>query len=209
MNNNYRGRSKSEEKRLQILDAASSLFLENGFEGVSMDNLATAAGVSKQTVYSHFGSKEELFAATVERECEKNQLTDQLFNTELPISSVLKEVAVHYSELLLSDNAVRLHRICVASAEQRSAITELFWSAGPQKLFSLLRNYLDQQVIKKNLTIDNTDFAAQQFLFMVKGEAHLRKILGLQTAATKANLSAYFDSCVSLFLSGYQTRKTE
>ena len=51
-----RGRSKSEEKRQLIIQAAGELFVEHGFEKVSMEGIAKFAGVSKQTVYSHFSN---------------------------------------------------------------------------------------------------------------------------------------------------------
>ena len=54
-----------------ILAAAKRAFLAAGFGAVSMDTIAREAGVSKATVYAHFGSKEELFGAVIERECER------------------------------------------------------------------------------------------------------------------------------------------
>ncbi|WP_330970248.1 TetR/AcrR family transcriptional regulator, partial [Lysobacter sp. A3-1-A15] len=57
------GRPKDLAKRAAILDAAKSMFTQYGFGGASMDQIAAEAGVSKLTVYSHFGDKETLFAA--------------------------------------------------------------------------------------------------------------------------------------------------
>ena len=59
------GRPKSEAKAEAILGAAAELFLAQGFQGTSMDAVAKRAGVSKQTVYSHFANKEELFKACI------------------------------------------------------------------------------------------------------------------------------------------------
>ena len=58
-------------KAESILAAAKRAFLAAGFEAVSMDAIAREAGVSKATVYAHFGSKEELFGAVIEGECER------------------------------------------------------------------------------------------------------------------------------------------
>ena len=79
-----RGRSKSEEKREKMLEAASELFLLQGFDNVSMAAVADKANVSKQTVYSHFGSKDKLFCAALEAKCEKFQLFDMLANLDNP-----------------------------------------------------------------------------------------------------------------------------
>ena len=63
---NKAGRPKSDLKRQSILEAAAGLFLEHGFSQTSMDLVANTAGVSKQTVYSHFNNKDALFSAVIE-----------------------------------------------------------------------------------------------------------------------------------------------
>lgn len=60
-----------ERRRPLVLDAAYELFLENGFEGTSMDAIATATGVSKPVVYDCFASKDDLFTALLDREEER------------------------------------------------------------------------------------------------------------------------------------------
>ncbi len=65
------GRPKDLAKRAAILDAAKQMFTQHGFDGVSMDQIAAAAGVSKLTVYSHFGDKEALFVEAVRCLCEE------------------------------------------------------------------------------------------------------------------------------------------
>lgn len=60
-----RGRPRDAEKNNAIVEAASLLFLEQGFDGTSMDEVAKRAGVSKQTVYSHFSGKEQLFSHVI------------------------------------------------------------------------------------------------------------------------------------------------
>src|SRR5438094_9057733 len=60
-------RTRSERKRVAILAAATDVFLENGYRGTSMDEIAALAAVSKQTVYKHFVDKERLFAEIVTR----------------------------------------------------------------------------------------------------------------------------------------------
>ena len=57
--------TRSERKRRAIVEAATTLFLENGYRGTSMEQIATVARVSKQTVYRHFSDKEALFNAIV------------------------------------------------------------------------------------------------------------------------------------------------
>jgi TetR/AcrR family transcriptional repressor of mexJK operon len=63
------GRPRNADKagRLEALfEVATDIFLENGFDGTSMALIARTAGASKETLYSHFGSKEALFARIIE-----------------------------------------------------------------------------------------------------------------------------------------------
>ena len=78
------GRPKDPGKREAILAAARTMFLEQGYNGASMDAIATAAGVSKLTVYSHFGDKESLFNAAVHATCSLSMLSGAFG----PVSSV-------------------------------------------------------------------------------------------------------------------------
>ena len=84
------GRPKDPAKREAILDAAKRLFILHGYEGSSMDAIAAEAGVSKLTLYSHFASKENLFAAAVASKCQE-QLPPLFFERtdEVPLEQVL------------------------------------------------------------------------------------------------------------------------
>lgn len=195
------GRSKSEQKRQNILEAASDLFLSHGFEGTSMDQVAVQAGVSKQTVYSHFGNKEDLFTAIIEYKCLSHALTDELFNLSQPVEQVLTELAKDFSDLITSDDAIRLQRACASGAEQRSKVSELFIEAGPKRLKAKMAHYLDQQT---ELDIPNTRFAAQQFFSLIKGELYFRKELGLDTSDIIHEVPDYLASCVALFLRAHR-----
>ena len=87
------GRPKDLGKRLAVLEAAKRLFVTHGFSSVSMDQIAADAGVSKLTVYSHFGDKEALFFASVEERC-REQLPDDLFavSPSGPVDQALRSI---------------------------------------------------------------------------------------------------------------------
>lgn len=190
-------------KRMLILASASNLFLDNGFETTSMDQIALHAGVSKQTVYSHFGSKEALFTAVIEGKCHQYEITEDLFDLELPIHDMLVSLARHFSDLVLSDDAIRLHRIAIAGAEQHSKIAQLYWQAGPVWLQTRFTHYLEHKQAAGQVSIKNPSHAAQQFLFMIKGETHMRLLLNLKTELVSEQINDYLDNCVSLFEKAY------
>ena len=88
------GRPKDLEKRAAILEAAKVLFPARGYDGVSMDAIAQAAGVSKLTVYSHFQDKDTLFVEAVKAKCE-DLLPSDLFvaRFEGPVREHLLRIA--------------------------------------------------------------------------------------------------------------------
>lgn len=192
-------RAKSEQKRRQMLVAASDLFLDNGFDRVSMDQVAEAAGVSKQTVYSHFGSKEELFTAVIEYKCASHELTDELFDLNRPVHEVLKSLVAHFSELLMSDDSIRMFRLCISDRGQSSQVAELYWKAGPQRLTHRFWQYLEAHIALGNLQIDNPHFAAQHLLAMIRAEAYIMKVLGQPDDQNQQELDDYLQSCIAVF----------
>src|SRR5690606_40488611 len=106
------GRPKDLEKGSAILDAARRLFTAHGYDGASMDQIAAAAGVSKLTVYSHYGDKETLFAEVVKSYCEQ-QLPASLFEMQpgVPLRDRLLGVARAFFSMIVSSEAVAGHRI--------------------------------------------------------------------------------------------------
>src|SRR5690606_16007182 len=110
------GRPKDLAKRAAILEAAESLFLEHGFEGVSMDQIAARAGVSKLTVYSHFGDKDALFFEAVEHYCDK-QVPSALFTPapQQPLRERLAGIGRAVYALMASPEAVAGFRLMCAS----------------------------------------------------------------------------------------------
>jgi AcrR family transcriptional regulator len=201
-----RGRTKSEEKRQLMLDAATSLFIEFGYSGTSMEQIAEIAGVSKQTLYSHFGGKEGLFVAAIECRCIHYELSEAFFEDERPIEDVLYELCLHFTDLLLSEEGIRVHRLCCAEAEQYPEVSRLFYEAGPQHLIDILAQYLGRQNDCGVVNIESPYFAASQLLFMVKGEAQMRALLNCNHAGVSQNLPAYLKSCVDLFMRAYANK---
>ncbi|NRB40877.1 MAG: TetR/AcrR family transcriptional regulator [Pseudomonadales bacterium] len=197
-------RSRSDEKREAILDAAAGLFTQHGFVKTSMDQIAQHADVSKQTVYSHFGDKQGVFIAAIQRKCIADSLCEDLFTQPIAIDVLLLELARHFNDLLLSHESVCLSRLCFAGAEEHPEVSKMFYQAGPEHLTDLLQGYFEKQVALGILVIDNLQFASWQFLHMINGDAPFRAKLGLEQQLSAAQLDDYLKSCVNLFLRAYK-----
>lgn len=196
-------RPKSVEKRQQILGAAMELFTEQGFDDTRMAQVAERAGVSKQTVYSHYHSKDDLFAAAISQKCISHALDETMIDPQRPCAEVLLELARRFHELLLSEGALRVYRLCVGEAGQHPHLGRLFFAAGPERVIGLLTDYLQRQSECGRLKIDNPRYAAIQFLFMLRAEQHMRATLSIPPDPQLADSEVYLQSCVAMFMRAY------
>ena len=201
------GRPKDLGKRAAILEAAKRLFPKEGFAGVSMDQIAAEAGVSKLTVYSHFGDKEALFFAAVQAKCDE-MLPHDLFAQELkgPLQTQLKAIASAFFALISSDEAISTHRMMITPGNADDRLRQLFWEAGPQRTHEALDAFLQSRVSAGELAIVDTRRAAEQFFSLIKGEMHGRMICGLGAKPERGDVAAHIDATVDMFLRAYAAR---
>ncbi|PHR83956.1 MAG: TetR family transcriptional regulator [Colwellia sp.] len=197
-------RSKNEVKRQQILNAAINLFTEQGYAATSMDLIAKNADVSKQTVYSHFGSKDELFSASVECKCESLQILDLSLNDLSEPHAILLKLAQNFTEFITSKESCAVHKICVFESTTYPQVSEIFYKAGPLRVtneVTLLMAKLHQQKI---LTIENPRHAALQFLNMMKGELWMQIEFNIKERISPEEVAEYLRDSVAFFIRGYR-----
>ena len=199
------GRPKDLGKRNAILEAAKQLFVNEGY-GVSMDQIATAAGVSKLTVYSHFGDKDTLFSAAIRSKCDELLPTD-LFHPDqkAPLREQLLAIGRAFFGLVGSDDALAMQRMKL-SPQADTHLRELFWNAGAEPTCEAFAAFLQARVQAGELEIDDVDRAAHQFFCLAKGDLHHRLLCGLCEKPGKAELNAHLQAAVDLFLRGYAPR---
>ena len=197
------GRPKDLEKRAAILEAAKRLFPRHGFEGTSMDAVAAEAGVSKLTVYSHFGGKESLFIETIHCKC-AGLLPPNVFDVDVhaPVRGQLLGVARAFFELMMSDGALGMHRTLVASSQHSPKLARLFWETGPVRIQASLAELLTKEVRAGQLDIPDTDRAAGQFFALLKGQHHSRMLFGCGRP-TPEQTEAHLNATVDMFLRAY------
>jgi TetR/AcrR family transcriptional repressor of mexJK operon len=195
------GRPKDPEKRAALVEAAGQLFCQHGFEAVSLEAIAQAAGVSKLTIYSHFGDKEGLFTAAVEARCEA-QLPHGLFELPagLPLAEALRQIGLGFVDLVYSDDAVQLMRMMAAQAGQSTRLAQLYFQAGPKRALEEMEGFLGLARDRGELVVEDIRLAAGQFFVLLKGIHHFRILLGLEPAPGAADRIAHVERCVALFL---------
>jgi len=204
------GRPKDMEKRAAILDAAKALFIRNAFAGTSMDAIAAEAGVSKLTVYSHFGDKDNLF-----REVIRARVQDLLpeetygFDPRVDISETLHRIAQVHAKLDCDPETVGTFRAILSDCRQGNPrYGKLMWEEGPVRSRALLERLLQQAVDAHMLDIDDVSRAAIQFISLIKGDMMMRRMFGcaecVQTYAREIEENAR--AGVTMFLRAYAPR---
>jgi len=200
------GRPKDLGKRAAILETAKEMFVELGFNGVSMDGIAAGAGVSKLTVYSHFGDKETLFTEAIQAKCVE-MMPDELFVTdsEGPLREQLLGIGQAFFGLISSDAAIATQRMMM-TADTDDRIRQMFWQAGPQRTETALADFLGARVARGELAIDDLALAARQFFCLIKGELHTHMMCGLCAAPELRDAQAHVATTVDFFIRAYAPR---
>lgn len=182
------GRPKSVQKRYQILESAAHIFMQHGYERASMDSVAKESGVSKQTVYSHFKSKDALFSAVIERKCESYQIDQSaICQYQLPLNSILKNFAIKFIQLLSDDDVISMYNAVIGEAQNAPHVAQLFYEAGPVHSIELIQHLL-QAHPESRLSAELAKEASVDFFNLLKGEFHMRSLLHLPFKLDEATI---------------------
>lgn len=195
-------------KAAVILEAARAVFMEEGYGAASMDRVALRAGVSKATLYAHFGSKAALFAAMVGETCRQSTAAVP-FQTldETDPRAALTKIGRNFLDLTLSDRALQTYRTVVADAPRFPEIGKAFVDSGPSVMLDHVASYLARVDAAGRLSIPDPHLAAEQFLAMVKGRLYLRRLLGLIEDVAPAERQRVVDAAVEVILRGYAPKR--
>lgn len=188
-------------KRQVIVRAATEVFLESGYGAASMDSIAAVAGVSKQTVYSHFGAKDALFEAIIEDKCEA--LLTPVFEPLVPgqePAGALKEFARRFLASILVESSSALFRVLVAECGRFPELAKVFYRAGPATAVKNLGEFLTELHAKGALSVPDPAASARQFFALMRGDLYMRRLLDLAPEPSSAEIDAVADEAVSAFL---------
>lgn len=170
-----------------------------------MDTVATEAGVSKLTVYSHFNDKETLFSAAVIAKCEE-QVPPLFFEWPdgVPIERVLLNIARGFHLLVNSEESVNLHRVIMALGSQDPKLSTIFYQAGPERMLSGMERLLAKVNQSGALCIDKPRHAAEHFFCLIKGAANFRLLYGCGAPLQAEAAEEHVQEVVGLFMRAYR-----
>ncbi len=202
-------RPSSQRKHAAMLAAAEVVFLRDGYLAANMDELATVSGVSKQTVYKHFGSKEALFVELV------SSMTsiagDGLHRDDVPdlpdsatLPSILQSFAEQQLAIVLTPRLLRLRRLVIGEVGRFPDLARVLWERGPDRAISSLTQRFARLSRAGLLRLDDPRMAAEHFNWLaMSGPLNAAMLLGDDAVPDPAALRRHSAEAVRIFLAAY------
>ncbi|MCU0800662.1 MAG: TetR/AcrR family transcriptional regulator [Rhodobacteraceae bacterium] len=190
----------------QVLDGARKVFMRDGFEGASVDDIAREAGVSKATLYSYFPDKRLLFMEILRTECRRQTEEAEAEITEgLPLEQMLTMAGERIAEFLMSDFGRSMFRLVMAEGQRFPEIAREFYCNGPGLIHDRLVFHFGHMVACGVLQIEDLDLAADQFAQLCKAAIHEKLLFGMQDTIRQEDVTRSVTGAVQMFLARYGT----
>ncbi len=203
---------RGERRRREIALIAERVFFETGFADTTMQTIAARAGASKETLYRHFGSKEELFAESVASRARAFlEDLDERFERPGSVADVLRALGQKILETMTGADAISLCRIVVSEGPRNPELGQVFMTAGPDRVRNRLTEFLRAAADRGELNCADTACAARIFLGAVMTSFHLSHlVLQNPPTMTRQNMRLYVEEVVDMFMKRYtaEARRT-
>lgn len=198
-------RVRTESKREAILEAASQVFLESGFEGASMAEIAARVGGSKATLYGYFGSKEDLFVEVMHSAAKHHfeRIFAALENDSDDLPLALQRFGERTLAVLCQESAVQARRAIIAESG-RSDIGMRFFEGGPKKGTAELGRFLALQMEKGKLRQSDPIVAAHHLMALLDSETITPRLFGIEKKLTKGYIREAVGRALDTFLAGHR-----
>jgi len=201
MDNSLRkGRKADPLKDEAILEAASDLFAERGY-GVSIDEIAAAACVSKQTIYARYSSKNDLLAAVIHKTAE--DLVSALSLGALPPEQALVKFGERFHEVVFSPAKIATQRLIIAEATKFPDLARAYYENGPLYVRKKLAAYIARAAAEGSLRVQDAEMAASQYLGLIIGADHVKFLMGFNCAESSESRAERIRAAVGAFLRLY------
>ncbi|WP_087001723.1 TetR/AcrR family transcriptional regulator [Rhizobium sullae] len=200
--------TRSERKQTAIVGAAAEVFLSTGYAGASMDEIVSRSGVSKQTVYKHFSSKEALFVAVM------SQMTgeaDTAVRIGLPkvedraqLKAYLLAYAVRQLTIVLTPGLMQLRRLVIAEAQRFPELAKVLYARGSARALEVMASAFEQLADENLLQFSDATVAASQFNWLVMADPVNRvMMLGDEAIPTQQEIRRHAEAAIATFLAAF------
>lgn len=188
----------------QVVDGARTVFMRDGFEGASVDDIAREAAVSKATLYSYFPDKRMLFMEIARQECVRQADTlEAEIDLDRSVPDVLRVVGMGFMRIVVSDFGRNMFRVCVAESSRFPELGRQFYETGPKLMRDRLIEFFQLGIARGELVIDDVELAADQFPELCKAGIFHRLVCGIDDEFTDAEIARAVDGAIAMFMARY------
>lgn len=199
------GRPRDEDKDRAIVTAAQHMFLERGYDGASVDAIADRAGVAKATVYKRFPDKETLLRQSIMSKCAEFLDGETLdWRPEKDFRQGLIAISRRFLSLIMDPQALAMHRLIMQEGQRAPQLPTLFFESAIVPTVEKLERYLLSEAARGGIDMKDSTQASWRYLGMVKGEDHMRAMLGV-APRSKKEIEAHIAACADDFIRAHRT----
>jgi TetR/AcrR family transcriptional regulator, mexJK operon transcriptional repressor len=188
----------------QVLIGARKVFLRDGFERASVDDIAREAGVSKATIYAYFPDKQLLFLEVASMECRRQvEDVEASMTADTPVRTMLTDAGERIAAVMMSESSRQVFRIVIGEAEHFPGLAQEMYQFGPGVVLARLARGLQCYVDTGELSVPDVDLAAQQFVQLSRAPIHDRIVFGMAHSIKPEEVRLGIDSAVEMFMARY------
>lgn len=193
---------RGDQRSEQIRSTAAELFLQHGYDGVSVDEIVRTVGGSKTNVYNHFGGKEGLFVTVVKGLCEDILESFVAIDvSNLSAEKGLRSLASALLGILLQERHLAFQRLMIAESARFPALGRAWWESGPAKSRRIIAQFIEQQQRAGRLRRGDPHEMATLFHDMISFDLLYRAMVG--DRPTDDDLRQRIEAAIEAFLSGF------
>ncbi|AMX96762.1 TetR/AcrR family transcriptional regulator [Mesorhizobium sp. M7A.F.Ca.CA.001.09.2.1] len=204
------GETRSARKDREIIEAATAAFIAKGYDGTSMEEIATKAGASKQTVYKHFTDKETLFGEVVESTA--SQTNDVVESVTMLLSEAkfmeggLQQLARRMTTTLMDEELLKLRRLIIANADRMPQLGRSWYEKGFERMLASVASCFQKLTSRGLLQTSDPRLAASHLFGMLLWIPMNEAMFTGSNPRSKADLERHADASVEAFLAAYGAR---
>jgi TetR/AcrR family transcriptional repressor of mexJK operon len=198
-----RGGRLTEERQREIVALVAPLFLEHGYEQVSIDDIVERIGGSKRTLYERFGGKAGLFEIVISEYCASVQrdLSAAAYQNA-SLEKQLTAIGKHFLNMILHRRILELHRLMVSMGRSFPSVAQLFYQLGPRSAYALVAGWIERQQKAGKLGPGDPTTLAELFLDMLTGKHQLALLTSSLESTSPEGIERTVKAAARLFLNG-------
>jgi TetR/AcrR family transcriptional regulator, mexJK operon transcriptional repressor len=189
----------------QVLAGARVVFLRDGFDGASVDDIARESGVSKATLYAYFPDKQLMFREMCAQECQRQtQEAEAEIDLAISVEAMLLLAGQRIAGFMVSEFGQNICRLIISESARFPELARDFYRNGPGLVHDRLAHHLHELAQQGALQIEDVDLAAEQFIQLCKAPILEKLMFRMDHQVNPADIERSVNGAVEMFMARYR-----